>query len=223
MTVKTLIALPLMLLVVAGCSQRAVSNTARTPIEQLLLSGATDRALAKLELPEIAGKKVFVDLANLKSYDVEYVRVATRARFAQLGGILVAKPEDADYVAEVACGALAIEFKSSVVGIPSLPVPNSPIGLPEVNAYRTTEQTGIMKLLIFVHAKGELILAAHYYAKCDREEGFVGHWRFQRTDEVREGWEESDRKIQAKRDKAKAKEKAKVETVAKQAPPAPKL
>ena len=184
----------------------------------MLLSGATDRALAKLKLPEIAGKKVFVDLANLQSYDVEYVRVATRARFAQLGGILVAKPEDADYIAEVACGALAIEFKSSVVGIPSLPVPNSPIGLPELNAYRSTEQTGIMKLLIFVHAKGQLILAAHYYAKCDREEGFIGSWRLPRTDHIREGWEDSDRQHQANRDKDN-----KVETVAKPASPTPGL
>lgn len=180
-----------------GCGQRTVSNTPRTAIEQLLLSGAADRALEKFELPELSGKKVFVDLSNLKSYDVEYVRVATRARFARIGAILVDKAADADYVAEVASGALAIEFKSSVVGLPSLPVPQSPIGSPEITAYRSTEQTAIAKLLILVHAKGRLVVAAHYYAKCDREESFVGQWRFQREDHIREDWERSDRRRNA--------------------------
>ena len=112
-------------------------------------------------------------------------------------------PEAADFVAEIACGALAIEFKSSVVGIPSLPVPNSPVGTPEIHAYRSSEQTGIMKLLIFVHAKGRLVMAGHYYAKCDRNESFVGQWRFQRGDDIREGWERSDLQRKARAEKSK--------------------
>ncbi|KKK88137.1 hypothetical protein LCGC14_2746190, partial [marine sediment metagenome] len=106
----------------AGCSSRLVTNTPRSALEQLLLSEAVDRALAKLQLPEISGKKVHADFTNLKAYDQEYIKVATRARLAQLGGILVDKADQADLVAEVSSGALGLEYKNSGVGIPALPV-----------------------------------------------------------------------------------------------------
>ena len=181
-----------MLLVAAGCSARQVTNTPRSALEQLLLSGAVDTALEGLQLPEVSGKKLHVDFTNLKAYDVEYVRLAARVRFAQLGAVLVEKPEEADLIAEVASGGLGTEFKSSMVGMPSLPVPNSAVATPEMPAYRGGEQTGIVKLLIFLHRNGKLIAARHCYAKCDRDESFMLWWRFQRQDDVREGWEEAD-------------------------------
>ncbi|KPK84625.1 MAG: hypothetical protein AMJ81_05125 [Phycisphaerae bacterium SM23_33] len=182
----------------AGCSSRLVTNTPRSAIEQLLLSRAVDKALDRFELPELADRKVFVDFANLKAYDQEYIKVATRARFAELGATLVEQADQADLVAEVASGALGIEYKNGVVGLPAIPVPNSPVPFPEAPLYRTTEQTGIIKLLIFVHDKGRFVAANHYYAKADRDESFILWWRFQRQDEVRQGWERADLKLQAK-------------------------
>jgi len=183
----------------AGCGARAVSNTPRTAIEQLLLSGAVDRALEKFELPELAGRKVYLDFDNLKAYDVEYIKVAARARFAELGATLAAKPDDADCIAEFASGGLGIEYKTSMVGLPAIPIPQAPIPMPELTASRSVEQTGILKLLIFVHAKGKFIAANHYYAKCDRDEGFILWWRYQRQDDIREGWEKADFRLQKKR------------------------
>ena len=175
-----------------GCRSRPITNTPRSAVEQLLLSGAVDRALDRLRIPEVVGKKLYLDFTNLKGYDVEYVRVATRVRFAHMGATLVEKAEEADYTVEVALGSLGTEFKSSVVGLPALPVPNSPVPTPEVPAYRSGEQTGIVKLLVFIHQKGRLVLATHSYAKCDRVESFLMGWRFTETDQVREGWERSD-------------------------------
>ena len=180
-------------LAAAGCASRLVTNTSRSAIEQMLLSRAVDKALAKLELPELAGKRVNVDFANLKAYDQEYIKVATRARIAELGATLVAAPADAEFTVEVASGALGIEFKDSVIGLPPLPVPNSPIPLPEAALYRTIEQTGIFKLLIFVHQNGRFVAANHYYAKADRDESFILWWRYQRRDEIREGWEQAEK------------------------------
>ncbi len=180
-------------LAAAGCSSRLVTNTSRSAIEQMLLSRAVDKALAKLELPELAGSRVNVDFTNLKAYDQEYIKVATRARIAELGATLVVAPADAEFTVEVASGALGIEFKDSVIGLPPLPVPNSPIPLPEAALYRTIEQTGIFKLLIFVHQNGRFVAANHYYAKADRDESFLFWWRFQRRDEIREGWEQAEK------------------------------
>ena len=183
----------LLAFVFVGCTSRLVTNTPRSAIEQLLLSGAVDRALAKLELPEVRGKKTFVDLSNLKAYDVEYIRVATRARIGQMGAILVGKVDDAEVVVEVASGGVGTEFKDAVVGLPTFPIPNSPVSTPELNAYKTHEQTGIVKLLVFVHERGRLLTAMHCYAKCDRDESFSLWYRFHQEDNIRQGWEKADR------------------------------
>ncbi len=175
-----------------GCSNRPVTNTPRTALEQLLLSSAVDKALEKFRLPQLADSKVYVDFTNLKAYDQEYIRVATRARIARMGALLLESAEGADYIVEVASGGLGTEHKTGVVGMPPLPVPNSPLSTPEAPAYRSSEQTGIFKLMIFVHANGKFVAAHHYYAKADREEKSVLWWRFQLDDDIREGWDRAE-------------------------------
>jgi len=189
---KTLHIAAAALLACVGCTSRTVSNTPRTAIEQLLLSGAVDRALAKFNVPELSGKKLYADFTNLKAYDAEYVKVAARARFAAIGATLVDKAEDADYIAEVASGGLGTEFKESSLGLPAIPMPGSPTAFPELPIFKGVERTGLMKLLIFVHAKGRFVAAAHYYAACERDEQFILFFRFQWRDDIREGWEKAD-------------------------------
>ena len=188
----------LMLVVVSGCSTRIFSNTPRTAIEQLLLTAAVDKAVEKIELPEVAGKKVFVDTAALKAFDAEYIKVAVRARFARIGAILVPKDTDADYVAEVASGCEGTEYKSGMIGLPPIPVPNSSMPTPELAFYRKVEQTGILKLLIFVHDKGKFVASGQYYAKADRDEAFILFFRFQHRDDVRKGWQRAQVSLKEK-------------------------
>jgi hypothetical protein len=189
---------------VVGCSSRLVSNTPRTAIEQMLLTAAVDKALAKLDLPEVRDKKVFLDFTNLKAYEAEYTKVAVRARFGEIGAILAEKAESADMVAEVASGAMGTEFKSSVLGLPALPVPNSPVPFPEAYGYKSSERTGIVKLLIFLHEKGRFVATNQYFAKADRHESFLLWWRFQRKDDIREGWERADLKLKEETEEAPA-------------------
>jgi len=187
------------LLPAGGCSSRLVTNPDRSAIEMMLLSGAVDKALARFYVPELINRKGFVDFSNLAAYDVEYVRAATRARVCQIGAILVESADEADYTVEVASGALSLEFKEAVVGLPALPVPNAPVPVPEAPLHRTTEQTGIFKLFIFVHSHGKFVAANHYYAKIDRGESFVLWYRSQSRDEVREGWQRADTKLREDR------------------------
>jgi len=201
---KRLLLFTLVFVIAAGCATRKLSTTSRTAIEQLLLSTAVDKALAKFDMPMLKGSKVFVDFANLKGIDIEYLQVALRARVARQGAILVTKAEDADYVMEVASGALAMEDKSSLVGIPSLPVPQAPTALPEIALFKTIEQTAIMKLLIFVHQNGRFVAADQYFAKGDRDESFILWYRFQRADDIRQGWQRADAELTAKTAKAVA-------------------
>jgi hypothetical protein len=183
---------------VAGCGTRTFTNTDRAAIEQLLLSGAVDNALEKLDIPQLAGKKTYLDFTNLKSYDLEYVKAAVRARFAEIGAHLVENAEQADYVAEISSGALGTEYKSSILGIPAIPVPGSPTPLPELALARNIEQTGIAKLLVLVHSNGKAVSTGHYYGKVERDESFILWFRFQPKDDIRTRWEAADEKLKAK-------------------------
>jgi len=185
----------------AGCGTRTFTNTQRTAIEQLLLSGAVDNAVEKFYIPQVAGEKTYLDFTNLTSYDVEYVKSAVRARFAQIGANLVESAEQADYIAQITSGALGTEYKSSILGIPSIPVPGSPTPLPELALARGVEQTAILKLLVFVHSKNEVVTVDRYYGKAERDETFVLWFRYQKRDDIRKAWEEADRKLEAKRAK----------------------
>ena len=187
--------LGIIFLCLAGCSSRLVTHTSRAALEQMLLTGAVDKAMAKFSLAELEGATVFLDYSNLAAVDAPYIKTATRARFCELGATLVDQAGEADLIAEIACGALGTEFKTFTVGLPPLPVPNSPIPLPEASVYKSTEQTGIVKILIFVHAKGKFVAVNQYYAKADRNESFVLFWRFHSQDDVREGWERADLKL----------------------------
>ena len=197
MGMRFLYVVAVVVLACAGCTSRTVSNTGRTAIEQLLLSGAIDAALAKFDLPELANQKVYVDFANLKAYDAEYIKVATRCRFAAIGATLVDKAEDAGYVAEVASGGLGTEFKDNSVGLPSIPMPGSPTAFPELPIYKGVEQTALLKLLIFVHAKGKFVASGQYYAACERDEQFILFFRFQSRDDIRQGWQKADVDLKA--------------------------
>lgn len=195
---KYIITMTVCLLFMGGCTTRAFTNTPRTAIEQLLLSAAVDNAVAKFHVPQLAGRKTYLDFSYLNCFDVEYVKAAVRARFAQIGADLVKDPEQADYIAEISSGALGNEYKSSLLGIPSIPVPGSPTPLPELALARGVEQTGIAKLLVFIHADGKVVTTDHYYGKAERSESFILWFRFQPTDDVREAWEKADNKLEAK-------------------------
>jgi len=112
--VKYIIWTSLLVTFAADCGTRTFTNTERAAIEQLLLSGAVDNALEKLDLPQVAGKKTYLDFTNLKSYDIEYVKAAVRARFVEIRANLTEDAEQADYVAEISSGALGTEYKSTL-------------------------------------------------------------------------------------------------------------
>ncbi len=182
---------------VSGCSMRSVSSTPRTAIEQLLLSAAVDNALSKMEVQELSGSKVYPDFSHLEGYDVEYIKLAFYARLAELGVTVVGTAEQADYSILVSSGAFGNEYKETMIGIPALGVPGSVISLPELALWKTVGQNGIIKLLIVVRSKAGAVRSGHYYGKAERNETFLLWMRSQKKDDIRKGWEEADRRLQA--------------------------
>ena len=92
----------------------------------------------------------------------------------------------------VSSGGLGNEYKEFLLGIPALPVPGSPMTLPEVALFKAVEQDGIFKLFVVFYADGKLVSANHYYGKAERDETFFLWMRFQPKDDIRKAWEKAE-------------------------------
>jgi hypothetical protein len=130
----SLLAILLALPLAAGCvGEIRATTTTRTSTEQLLISTAAERAIARFAAveKELKGKRVVIDDSRYESYDKPYVVGALRhylsehgARLETLGPGQAAKDLPIpDRVVEVRNGGLGINDKSWGLGIPSFPLP----------------------------------------------------------------------------------------------------
>src|ERR1700733_14866268 len=83
-----------------GCAQTKTSSTARTGVEQLLISSSVDQVLDQVHWEPLRDKKVFLDEKYIECVDKAYVIGSIRHRIAHSGGRLVAKVDAADIVLE---------------------------------------------------------------------------------------------------------------------------
>ncbi len=132
-----------------GCVTTKQTDTARTGVEQLLLSTATDQALDKVDLAPIAHAKVFVDTQYLDCVDKNYVIVSLHQRLLRQDCKLVEKREDAEVVVEVGAGSLGTDRTEWFVGIPEIPLAMpSPISIPKLSVFTRTRAMGTAKICV---------------------------------------------------------------------------
>lgn len=126
------------------------SNPARTATEQMLLSTAAERAVENLTLDIPKDARVFVDATNFEATDGKYAIAAIRERLLKLGGRMAADRANADVVVEARAGALSLDEKKTLIGLPQydIPVPlsSSQVSLPEIALFKKAQRKGIAKL-----------------------------------------------------------------------------
>ena len=128
------------------------SDTARTGIEQLLISSAADRALDKVDLAPIANAKVFLETKYLDCVDKNYIIVAMHQRLMQQNCTLVEKAEEANVIVEVGSGGVGTDRHELFVGIPEIPLaPPSPIAIPKLALFTRTKAMGTAKLTVVAY------------------------------------------------------------------------
>ncbi len=181
-----------LLVCLSGCSSRLVTNTPRSAIEQMLLSTAVDKGLDKFHLAELADARVFLDRSNLTGVDAAYVAAAARARLCELGAVLTDDRAGVDFIVELASGALGTEYKTTLVGLPALPAPNSPVPLPEVAIWKSSRRTGIARILILVHSAGRFTAVRRCYGRADRCERSILWLPLGGRDDIRDDWRRAD-------------------------------
>lgn len=133
----------------AGCVTTKQTDTARTGVEQLLLSTATDQALDKVDLTPIAHAKVFVDTQYLDCVDKNYVIVSLHQRLLNQDCKLVEKRDDAEVVVEVGAGSLGTDHTEWFVGVPEIPLAMpSPVSIPKLSIFTRTRAMGTAKICV---------------------------------------------------------------------------
>src|SRR5689334_21214860 len=142
----------LVIALLSGCTTIKESDTARTGIEQLLISSAVDRSLDKVDLAPIAIAKVFVETKYLDCVDKNYIIVAVHQRLLQRNCTIVEKPEEAQVVLQVGSGGVGTDRHELFVGIPEIPLlPPSPIAIPKLALFTRTKAMGTAKLVVVAY------------------------------------------------------------------------
>lgn len=135
-----------------GCATQKQSYTARTGVEQLLISSAIDQSLAKIDLQPLQNRRVFLDTKYLDCVDKNYVIVAMHHRLLALKAQLVDKSDEAETIVEVASGAVGTDSEELFVGVPEIPLPPpSPIAIPRLSVFTRSKMNGTAKLLVVAY------------------------------------------------------------------------
>lgn len=129
-----------------GCSTTRTTDTARTGMEQLLISNAIDQTMSKTALPDVAGKKVYLEEKYLESVDKGYIVGTMRRKLLNAGAMLVDAKEGSDVTMELCSGGVGTDNVESFVGSPGLTVPGLPVELPEIRLYEKKSQFGTAKI-----------------------------------------------------------------------------
>jgi hypothetical protein len=140
--------LALLVLSLAACTTGRESDPPRTATEQLLISTAADRAADRIVLDLGPERKAFLDATNFEGLDGKYAIAAIRSGLLKKGTRIVADKKHADTIIEIRSGALSIDKRETLVGIPSIDIPiplAGPLGTPELALYKSEEQEGIAK------------------------------------------------------------------------------
>lgn len=138
-------------LVLSGCASMKTSDTARTGVEQLLVSSAIDRSLDKVDLRPIAGAKVYLEQKYLDCVDKNYLVVAMHQRLLRNNCTIVEKAEDAQVICEVGSGGVGTDRHDLFVGVPKLSVPGMAVAIPEVKFFDRTRANGTAKILVVAY------------------------------------------------------------------------
>ena len=120
-------------------------------MEQLLISNAVDQTMDKTVLPDVLGKKVFLEEKYLDAVDKGYIVGSMRRKLLNAGAMLVDAKEGSDVTIELCSGGVGTDNTESFVGVPGLTVPGLPVELPEVRLYEKKSQFGTAKLNVVAY------------------------------------------------------------------------
>ena len=140
-----------------GCGTTKFSDTGRTATEQLLISSAMEDVVDEYDYSRLAGLKIHIKIANSPT-DAEYLKSLVRQQLAANGAFVRDSIDDADYVLEVAPGAVGTNRYELMYGIPETSIPaigtyTAATAIPEFALIKRTDQKAQVKLNMWAYNK----------------------------------------------------------------------
>ena len=154
------------------------------------MTSAADYASAQITPNVPRGNAIFVDSSQFltdEEYHPGYAVASIQSRLLEQGYKLVGSADAADTVARISTGALSIDQRDTLFGIPSIPIPiplTGTVQTPELAAYKKKRRTGVAKFLVsFYDAKtGDMqdVVGPVYGFSHDNKSSLFGvSWRAQ--------------------------------------------
>lgn len=139
-----------------GCGTTKFSDTGRTATEQLLISSAMEDVVDEYDYSRLAGLKVHIKIAN-STTDSDYLKSLIRQQLAANGAFVRDALDEADYVLEVAPGAVGTNRYELMYGIPETSIPAigtlAATSIPEFALIKRTDQKAQVKLNMWAYNK----------------------------------------------------------------------
>lgn len=151
--IRIVLILCLAALPLAGCVTERDTQPPRTAAEQLLVSTAADRAARHMALDLPPGTRIFVDTRNFagadaKDADAKYAVASIEDRLLHQGMALMPDAKQADVIVALRAGALSIDERKLLFGIPAMAIPipfAGAVPTPEIALYSLDTEKGIAK------------------------------------------------------------------------------
>ena len=141
-----------------GCGTTRWSDTSRTATEQMLLSDAVERSIARMDFTVLQGKTVYLDAKYLDGVtDSKFVISTMRQHMLASGCALKDNLGEAEFVVEARAGTIGTDRSDLLFGMPAInlggisPVPGVPTAIPEIALARRTDQKGVAKIAVFAY------------------------------------------------------------------------
>jgi len=145
-----------LLAALSGCGTTRMSDSKRTATEQLLVSQAIDRAVMRVDVRPLVGRKVFLETAFMDDVgDGKYLESALRHQLMAAGCLLAKDRDSSDVVVEARAGAVGTDRSSVLLGIPatSITVKGNETSTPELVLAKRSEQRGVAKLSVYAYER----------------------------------------------------------------------
>jgi hypothetical protein len=142
-------------LMVSGCTTYRETQPAHTATEELLTSHSTEIAAEKLAAALPIHQAVFLDVSHFKGDNTDYAISAVNAAMLRHGTILVPDKKSSKVTMELRAGALSIDQKDEVFGLPAmtLPIPGTltALPIPEIALYSANQRMGVAEFSAFLY------------------------------------------------------------------------
>lgn len=141
-----------------GCGTTKWSDTSRTATEQLLISSAMTDVIDEFNFYPLSGRAVYIKSGGVAITDKEYLLTLLRQQLSANGVFVQEQIEEADYILEVATGAVGTNRYELMYGVPETSVPailtlGAGTSIPEIPFVKRTDQKAQIKLTMWAYNK----------------------------------------------------------------------